>query len=141
MDIIYDAVKLFLMSIFGYYLLGIFDKNSKTNVKGIVSPFYFLFSILSIYACKNEILYLFLMGILWAQIVNIYFKSTIEKLSININIIFFGIFNILNCLVLNPIIDTFLYRSNIKSIMILFIITVLFLIFDLGNSLRKNTSN
>lgn len=138
MNYIDIVLKLIIFSVYGYYLYSILEKNENTQFcHGIIRPSYGIFSLISIFSPLNNIIFLFLMGIVGECLIRFVLESIGIK-STNINVFFFGLFNILNYLILNPVIDMFFNHSNNTSIMLFFIITFPLFLIDISLSLRKN---
>ena len=138
MDYIYIILKLIIFSIFGYYLFSILKKDSFNQFcKGIICPSYGIFSLISIFSPLNNILFLFLTGIIGECLIRFVMESMNIKTN-DINVFFYGFLNIINYIILNPLIDLLFKYSTTTSIIFLFVFYFPIFLIDISLSLRKN---
>jgi len=136
MDTMTILLKVMIFSVLGFYILSLFGyKNSPFF--GTISPSYGLFSILSMYTSFDNILILFISGVLWGSIIMIFMSVIHKSLKLNMSSIWFGLLNILNYYVLNSAIDKFLMTSSTNSIILLFVMGVLLVLIDISFTFRK----
>lgn len=135
MELIILFLNIVSYSIFGYILFKFFKQ--KSLFWGFFSPEYALFGLLAMYSSINNIVWLYISGIMWAIIVNIFLESIDSRLKMKINYIWFGIFNIFNYYVLNNIIKFGIMEMNYQIISYVFVISSILFILCVSFSLRR----
>ncbi len=136
MKTILIAVKFLLYSTIGYYIEAFVGR--KENVfRGPIFLFYGLFGLFAIFSNKLHVIYLFILGITWGILVNIFLETIDYRLKSDLNIKYFGILNIVNVLLLEDFFDWFILSSSMESIVFLFIFGVSIFIIDIAITLRK----
>lgn len=130
-------IKLILYSIIGYFIIRIFKKKPHNEMCPF-EPGYMVFALLSINIEIKSIIWIFILGIIWGIVVNVFISSINDKLVMNINPIYFGLLNIINVLIFEKIFDKIILFSptNILAISSILLLTVL--IEKLTSFLQKN---
>lgn len=101
-----------------------------------ISPIYGLFSLL---ACHHKTSFLFqaLTGCLWGIVLEFLASTVNRKIGTGIKPMIYGLLNILNCAVLEPIIENLLSASSPNCLIIASLFGTLLYLIDLSISLRN----
>lgn len=130
------SLELLFAGIFGFYLFKIF-LNKDTRLKTIISPFYVLFFALALSVEINNVIFLFIGGIVWGAIANTFLGAVGNDLVVEINPKWFGLLNIFDVFVLDRIFKIFIVSSKTSTIIFLFIFGVTMALLDLAVYLRS----
>lgn len=133
-------IKIIMYSIFGYYIINIykflFNKKIKINYYGVIFPLYSIYLLSNKIFDYNNLILIYTVGIITGLLIKIIY-TLYNNQKLNINIIYFGIFNLINKYILDKFIYSFLISSTINSTFSLFIILLIPYIFDISLSMRK----
>ncbi len=116
MDIITTFLNVLINSILGFYL---FEQKNKNQPLRIITPFYGVFSLISLYTTEINIIWLYISGIIWAYFVNVSLSSIDKSLYVKIHLPLMGLLNIINFFILNPLVQKFIKNSSFLSLIIL----------------------
>ncbi len=136
MDNVILPLKLILFSIIGYYIAR--KKYNEEYFYGIINPTYALFSLISLIAPSNNIVFLFIQGLFWGLIVDAFAGVIDENLKLNLNPKIYGLLNIINALLINPAFNKIFMASSQVSVLFIFIISSSLFIIDFTLSLRRH---
>jgi len=136
MDNIILSLKLLLFSIIGYYIAR--KKCNEEYFYGIINPTYALFSLISLIAPSNNIVFLFIQGLLWGLIVDAFAGIIDENLKLNLSPKIYGLLNIINVFLINPAFNKIILTSSNLSVIFIFIISFVLFLIDFTLSLRRH---
>ena len=140
MEIIAIVLKVILHSVLGFYIVSLFKNNKKYFfMNGISIPSFGLFSLFSIFIKTDNIILLFLIGILGAYTVRIISNLIYKNTFFNNNILIFGLLNIMNYYFFNKIFDYIIGISSKTTLTYLLYISLPLFLIDLSLSIRKRT--
>ncbi len=134
---LYIFLKFILFSIIGFYIFKIFGVKDN-YFYGIISPGYAIIALPIILGFTNNIILLYILGIVIGIITDCIFNLINPSMRIGLNPCIYGLLNIFNSYVLNTLIGRFITASSYESITFLFIITSILFILDISLSLRKS---
>lgn len=138
MDLVYVFLKVVTLGFIGFFILKIFDHKSPKSSLGFFSPFYLLFSILSVVTDEESFFFILLSGLVWGYIVNLYLKTATRSLAIEVHPLMYGIFNILNVYLLTDYLDLIFKNISSNVVIVLAILITSLIFIDLSLTLRKN---
>lgn len=136
MDTILLGLKILMFSMAGWYILKLI-KGYNDIFYGVIVPFYGIFGIISIYSINFRLPLIFLIGILGGGILNKIFAILDNRLKLNINVLWFGIFNLINTYLLNDLFERVIMKSSYQSLTFLFVFGLSLSCIDIALSLRK----
>lgn len=128
--------KFFIFGIIGFYIMGIY-KNADTPFTGPISIIYGFFSLAIIASPSARVPAVFLIGIIWGTTLDLFFSSIDRRFKLKINPSLFGLYNVINVLVLSPLIDKFIFYSSNMSILSFFIGCIFLFIIDIVYTFRN----
>ena len=120
-------LKMLIYGIIGYYI----TPKKYHLLNGPLVPSFSLFSLIIIFSDTNNLIYLFIEGILFAFLIKT-FISIISDISVfNENLVYFGIFNVICHYTIEPLINFFINNSSSISVLYLFIVILIISLFDI----------
>lgn len=132
-----DTLLYFIIySILGFYIERIFKKD-RFPWYGPISPILGLFLTCTLLTPYKNIVWLLSTGIIFAYILKIFFKSIDKRIFPNIDILYFGLLNIVNFYILYPLINDVLNRTSFIGTNIILFVGLLGILLDVTLSLRR----
>lgn len=130
--------KVILHGIWGYYLLRwIVKENSQVFCRGLFVPSIGIFSLLSLIAPMNTVGMNFIFGIIGGELLKTgLYLLGFSKPVLADNRLSFGILNVFNIYIANPLFDWVISSSNVKVIVFLLFFSAILVICDISISLR-----
>lgn len=137
MSMIFFTIKILFYCLFGSLLFKLIEPNKKSIIKGF-SPFYGIFSLISIASDAPQFIVMVITGIFWALLLRIFFDVIDKRLSTDINPVWFGLLNIFNHYILEAFFDRVILSLNHSLATLIFVVGTVYFLISMSYTLRNS---
>lgn len=130
-------LKVIFYSLLGYYIASFIQDEDVFY--GPISIFYGLFGLSAMFLDSFPIAVVYLLGIIWALVLNTSLEAICPKLKTHLSLKWLGLLSIVNVLFIDRFFDWIIENSHILSLKFIFIFASFFFLLDLALTMRKNT--